>query len=391
MYGKQGFINTNGELVVKCQFDYVHPFSNGFASVSKSPYAFYIKEKYDSSPRNNTLPIEFNNGEITFASSFYNETAVVAYNEKSAVINTKGQKIDNYKGKINSNCYNKYDYTIVDCGSKSRIIEYVSQINNSIISFKENDLYGYKIGTNTIVYPSFSTAYSFMTSGYAIASINGKFGLLHIIDGSISTYLAKQNSTTKIDGSLSASSKGEIEKYDYVVTAPSFINQSDLKFFLDNGNGHLQECTLTSKQGTLRTSFIPSGTKSKPKDVIIASEVYYKGILLYKHHQSFEIFYPVTPKIVVYGPFTKTERANKDDYQVICATVSNPTDNIVTGELRVFAKKNGSGSKLFTVKPGENDSIKLSLKIYKEEVVPATIKCSTGSKSIKQVTLKPFY
>lgn len=397
--GRQGFLNANGDLIIKCQFDNVHPFSNGFASIFKYPNAYYITEKYDSSPRDHTLPVDFNNGDITFASSFYNEKAVVAYNEKSAVINTKGLRIGNYKGKIDSKCYNKYDYTIVDCGSKNRIEEYTCKYNDEIITFQNNNLYGYKKSGNVIVYATFSQASSFTSNGCAIASINGKYGLLQLLDGSINSYVAKQGESTKYEGSFKASTKGDIDKYDYIISKSSNMQPSDFKIRLNNGDGNFVEKSVANDHDLLRVTFNPCTLENKSKEVAIASKIYYKGFLIHKYEQTFNVNYPASPvqvhssSLVISGPKMQTDRANEKDVQVLCATISNSTSS----DINVIAtlsvpSKNISIRHSITIPASASRKITLPISnVYKRETVNATLTLSTGKSSTNQVELNPYY
>jgi hypothetical protein len=392
--GKQGFINSSGEVVVKCQFDNVHPFSNGYASVSKYPYAYYITERYDSNPSRSMLPIEFNYGEITFATTFHNGRAVVAYNGKSAVINTSGKKVGKYKGKINETCYNKFDYTIKGCGSEEKDGTYNPPVSRTIEPYFENGLYGYRQNGEIIVYPSFSKAGVTIDREYAVVTFDGKVGLLHFVDGEITSFIAKKNGSSPLTGAMSATSKGTVSRCDYVLNVPSQTNESYYSVSIDRGDGTVE---AMDRHGSMRVSFLPLLAARKAKSVTITAIVKYFGITVHRFQQTFELSYAGGLgggnglRISVIA--TQTERANDKDVQVVRAVVSNggADDVVVTATLSIPSKSLNSKTKL-TIPASGSRNITLSVHdVLKTETVEAKVTLSTGESTTKQITLKPYY
>lgn len=403
--GKQGFINTTGELVIKCQFDNVHPFSDGYASVSKYPKAFYITDRYDVSPKQSVLPIEFNYGDITFASTFYNGRAVVAYNDKSAVINLTGKKVGSYKGKINSACYNKYDYTIKDCGSVAPGSEYQPAKNSLITVYSDNGLYGYRQDNGVIVYPSFNKAEEILANGYAVVIYNNKAGLIRLSDGDVNAFVAKASGTSPFDGVIKVSGKSVTDSYSLVVALPNAAKASDYSVSVDNGSGTLQPAKVNIANNLLRAQLSPQLANDADK-LRIAAEVRYKGIVVGKYDHTFTVSRSSSQSATttshqgssqhsalrISGPAPQTKSANDKDIQIVAAVISNPSGNSVsvTATLSI-PSKNLSTRQTYTIPAGGSRTISVAVKVLKKESVITSISLSTGQSASKQVTLIPYY
>ena len=399
--GKEGYMDTSGEIVIKCQFDKVHPFSEGLASVSKYPKAFYINEQYDNNPKASILPVEFNYGDLTFATTFYKGQAVVAYNTKSAVINTHGQKIGNYSGRINATCFNKFDYTIKDCGAKERSAEYKPDSGTSIVAFVEqNGLMGYREGTDTLLHASLSTAGSFLNTGYAVACQNGKAGLLHIIEGDVKPYLEVEGKPLQQGGKLTASDKGLLSPCNIIVELGPRCSPEDYTVNIDNGTGELKPATTVASSGKLGASFTPELPAPKAQALQLRCEVCYKGLPISRFAQQVEVQHPAPKPAVqtvhhlrISGPSVQTEKANEKDEQVVLAVVHNNSDAgiTVTATLKVPAKDKTARQTLTIPANGSKKIAVVIPNVGKTETVSASIVLSSGESASGSVTLKPYY
>jgi hypothetical protein len=405
--GKQGFMNVTGELVIKCQFDNVHPFSDGYASVAKYPKAFYITDRYDVNPKQSVLPIEFNYGDITFASTFYNGRAVVAYNDKSAVINLAGKKVGNFKGKINATCYNKFDYTIKDCGSVAPGNDFIPTTNPLITAYFENGLYGYRQGSTVIAYPSFNNATDVSSNGYAVVTSNNKVGLIHIFDGDVTAFVTKSTENTPYEGSIKVNSKGAAETFGLVVVLPNESNASDYTVTIDNGDGSLQPAMVNITNNLLKANLLPR-ISYNAENVNIAANIYYKGIAVEKYSHTFAIArssvqtatatttYQAPSQhsaLRIYGPVTQTERANEKDQQVVQAVIYNPNITSVSVTAAISIPSKGlSSQKKYTIPARSSQMISLTVSnVQKQETVSASVTLTTGQTESNKVTLKPYY
>ena len=105
-----GYLGTDGNIAIPCQFQAAFPFSEGLASVMLDDRAYYINRNIDY------LPVEAGYGNLLFASTFSGEEAVVysanGYNPKGYVINRRGRIVKPYKVKSTDLKVNKYDHSV---------------------------------------------------------------------------------------------------------------------------------------------------------------------------------------------------------------------------------------------------------------------------------------
>ena len=78
-----GYINTKGEQIVECKFDYADSFNEGFAAVAKDDKYGYINTKFEQ-----IVECKFDD------TNYFNEGfAAVKKDRKCGYINTKGEQI----------------------------------------------------------------------------------------------------------------------------------------------------------------------------------------------------------------------------------------------------------------------------------------------------------
>ncbi|OUT17570.1 hypothetical protein B9N60_04600 [Campylobacter concisus] len=85
--GKWGYINTKGEQIVECKFDYVGDFKDGLAMVEKDGKRGYINTKGEQ-----IVECKFD-----YVGDFKDGLAMVEKDGKRGYINTKGEQIIEYK------------------------------------------------------------------------------------------------------------------------------------------------------------------------------------------------------------------------------------------------------------------------------------------------------
>lgn len=94
--GKYGFIDPSGREVIRCQFADALAFRDGWAPVLDGRYMKYIGNRYGQD-NSHVLAVDFNYGELSDASCFANGNAVVAYNNKYALIDKYGKVLRKIK------------------------------------------------------------------------------------------------------------------------------------------------------------------------------------------------------------------------------------------------------------------------------------------------------
>ncbi|MFA5328110.1 MAG: WG repeat-containing protein [Prolixibacteraceae bacterium] len=95
---KWGYLNKSGSLQIQCKFTSAHPFSEGLAAVTASSYGIggwaYIN------PSGIGVILQDNN--FTWASSFYQGKAIVAFSKQLACIDARGKRVDGGLPKLSS-------------------------------------------------------------------------------------------------------------------------------------------------------------------------------------------------------------------------------------------------------------------------------------------------
>ncbi len=382
--GKQGFINESGHIVVKCQFDVVRPFNEGLASIKKGSWVYYIKEDYDAN-HNNVVYCQWRNGEITFGSSFKNGEAVVGYGSKYKVINAEGKELRNYKA---SNVeINKYNYTIISPNERAQQnVEYfVPQYNNTIKVFTSRGKYGFSSNDGIILNPVLNNASQVNEHNISIVNLNGKTGLLKIIDGNIDATL---NYNGKDVSLVKLGSNGRDKKLQYTITIPQqYIGHTRL--LIDNGNGNMQDVSSSVSQvsNVLSYDFV-----SCNDDIVaeVKCKLIYDGIEVYDsiHELSFMNIKISQPKVATY------QADEKNGIQNVYSVISNESKKSVTitATLTVDCKLNSAVSKTFELIIPAKSSKRVSVPVQVKtvETVSATIKLSTGDEKSSKVKVRCY-
>lgn len=299
--GKFGYINTSGDIVVKCQFDNALPFKEGYAPVKQGNYMKFITENYDRNASRNMLVVDFHYGEMTAAGCFSNGLAPIAYNTDYALINANGQKVKKIK-----EAEFKQTYKANNAAPSSKSVGFTTASN--YIEYSENGKYGLKQGDNIIVTPQFDSFREKYSDGYVLTSLNGKQGLLKINDGDISIKTNVKGITTS---ELQADKKGIIQPITFDCSVP--INLNNYRILLNAGNGQLIDKTSEfSRNGNTYTftssPIVAQGADECQTHIVIEND----GIILADLQKNFKIIYPIKLRLVPSKPFEV--RADEKDY-----------------------------------------------------------------------------
>ena len=393
--GKKGYINTKGELVVKCRFSEAHPFSNGLASVTRARRVYYITKNYDKNPKNNVLLIDFNHSELTFGSTFHNDCAVVAYNKKAAVVNSYGEFIEKYDKEIN---VNKFDHTISSSGTKSKVSEYVATEEDKNISvYSVNGQYGYREGDKILVYPVFDFAEPFLVNGHALVTYKKKVGLLKLLDGDIEPSIISQEDGREVDDELKVGKDGSLPGCEYALGIPSCLDDTAFKVFLNYGPSGLQETDIRSLNDRILARFTPV-SDNKSDSLTVKAEVLYNDLPVLKTSSTLALVKSISltrrkASLVIIGPAVQTERADEKDTQVIYATIRNKGNADAKVKVTLVVKeKNMSVTNDLVIPVSGRKSISVTVpNVSKDEQVTAAVSLSSGESSTRKVSLKTYY
>jgi len=237
--GEYGFINPLGkEIILGAKYKMTHPFSEGLASVTlnKGGRVIYINSKAQP------LQIEAGDGEIYFGTNFKNGEAVVStINKKLYRIGKQGQiieKVDLQKIFVDEK------YCIMSSDDKSlpdfqkTAAEEQSTLNDGLMPYHEDNLYGYKNGNTIVLLPQFDKAFPFV-NGTAKVVKQGKYGLLSII--------SNHSVTAKIKKSSLKVKKEVPEDIEYSVIFPAGTVFNSVELSAENlKKNQTEKCTLVS-------------------------------------------------------------------------------------------------------------------------------------------------
>ena len=275
--GGWGYLDTDGNIVIPCQYQIAYPFSEGFASVKLDNKTYYINRNM------NYLPIEVGFGELVFGSTFSGQEAIVysgySLTPKGYVINRRGKTLRKVKEKLADLKVNKYDHSV---GNKEqRYKEQVQQlqIDDSYSVFEENGLYGYK-KDEVVVLPAQLDKAEPVRGEFANVQYKGKSGVLHIVDGTFSAQL--ENRKIDVVGK-------EVEKGFIKVDVPKALADAPIQMVIVDEHGEKMQVKALSTQGEQRSfSFLPAKVPDKSRNVNYSMELWSENLLLWNDKASID-------------------------------------------------------------------------------------------------------
>lgn len=374
-YGKFGYINPSGQIIIKCQFDNALPFKEGWAAVKQGNYFKYINDTYDRNPSRSVLVVDFHYGDMTLASCFSNGRAAIAYNRDFALIGTNGRKIK----KLNETDF-KQTFKHNNAAPKGNN-EY-STVKN-FVEFSENGLLGLKQGTNLIIKPQFNSFPSQYGDGYIVTELNGRQGLLSVTEGNYSFDI---KSASGSNSKLEVGRKGIIERVKLTISLPS--NRNKLKLTVDCGNGIKQDVTPNlSVNGTTATISISPSLTANAKKCIISAELENDGIIVADVSKEFTLSHPI--RLRVSQPKVVSYKADENNNVTIYSIIYNDSNKAVTVKVTLSAKHAESHS--YTIEPHGSVRISLTENITGAQSVNASVSLSSGERANSTLYLEPYF
>lgn len=374
--GKYGFINAEGNFVVKCQFTDALPFKEGWASVRfDNNLVKYISETYDSSPSRSILAVDFQDGDMTLASCFRDGQAAVAYNGKYALIDSWGNRLKKLKE-------SEFGETFKNNNAAPKSSDGY-QPSKTYAEYAENGRYGLKQGEDIIAKAQFNALPVQYSDGYIVADKNGKHGVLTVVDGNYSFDIKSAKGS---DSELYVDRKGNVEGININISIPS--SPKDLRLSVDFGNGVMQDLTsqLSSNSSSVSASFTPI-LSANAENCVINATLENDGILVAETSNNFSVSYPI--KLRVSQPKAVSYKADKDNNVTIYSNIYNDSNKAVTVKVTLTAKQSVSLSS--TIKPHGSVQISLTEKITVAQNVRASVSLSTGERADSTIYLEPYF
>lgn len=372
--GKYGYINPEGEIVVRCQFDMALPFKEGYAPVKKGNYMQFITEDFDRNPSRNTLVVDFHYGEMTAAGCFSNGLAPIAYNTDYALINSQGQKVRKIKeAEFNQIFKANTAPPVNEVGLFDPVSNYTEYVDNGKKGLKQ--------GENLVLIPQFDAFGNQYSDGDIIATLNGGVGVLNINDGEVSI----KSTVNGIHATeLEVDRKGKIQPITFDCTVP--VSLSNYRLLVDDGDGQLKDRSSEfSREGnsfTLRIS--PSISKNAEKcDTRIVVEN--DGIILADDAQHYSVNYPIKLRISSPGP--SEVRANERDQATVTSRIFNDSNKDVT----VTATWSNGQSSSVKIPAHGSKTVSAIFSVTTEHKRDVSIKLSTGEYAHSTIAFYPYF
>ena len=385
--GRLGYIDPNGREAIEFNLVEAHPFSGGIAAISKgkggvigalgNAASGLLKAEKKGTPGyikgdGKFVTIQKNIGKLQQAYSFRNgEALVVTEKGRYCFINERGQLVreDN---NILISVDEMYAYNPNARNQKEKM-EY-KPVYNGPSTFSDGNKIGYRQGSKVILPPQFSHAQPF-SDNYAIAAINGKYGVLQLKAHSF-----------KHNPKFSKMDNGSDQMLDYELTVPTEWKDKTLTMYCKLNDGtESKSVSQPSGSDTRIFSFsLPTGEKPtfrlEGENLVIWEE----SMKQQSSAANSDLEIKIASTKVKAKPDTDAATVvirivNNASYrQEVTASVSGPKVNKTQKKLVIEA---GESQRVYAVYP----------KVMKEGTYKLTIKLSNGTAVEKNITVEPFF
>lgn len=360
--GKQGYLDTKGNVYINCNYLEAKPFRHGWAAVRKdgkdrTKYCAYISA--DKKTENTGIISLGGGGEnIVDATSFNAEGYALAkgINGKCVVFNSFrnpekinvehfSQAVDPYDGSYKSR-------TTADVVAPQNAKP--SNANQNINVFSENGRQGYQTaGGETVVPCQFSSAQPFY-EGRSVVEKDGIFGILRLMDGNFVAHWPEDIVRVYPDE--------ERSQLQFSLEVPSSLQQDKIVLEFDQGNGTYK------KEYPLESEFKPAFRDGAEK-CTLKGRVTYEGLLLWEGSSVVEVEY-ITLDLKT--PSVTATYADENDNQTVKTVITN-TSNVnvmVDAVLKVGGQSAPFKGKL---SPQQSKTLSVTVKVTENKAVQASV------------------
>lgn len=364
--GKQGYLDTQGNLVFKCIYLEARPFKMGWASVykdggSRSRFCAYLSQDSSIGEVGGIVGLGGNGDNIYYASSFNDNGQALVYgkNKKYQVINTRLTPTKEIRVEKFSAALNKYDYSYKSDSTDEKDKpdnEKPTEADRFAEIVSDGSTYGYRNEKGkTFVPVQFSEVQRFYDRR-AIVTKNGKVGVVKYLDGDFSVNWPDEN--------IRVYPNGKTNQIPFSIEIPSSLQPGKAVLRFDNGEG-----TFSAKD-SFGFDFFPS-IKNKRNDCRLRGKVEYDGLLLWEEEKIVAID---VITVDVTNPVTTSPYADENNRQTVRTVVTNTSkvDVRIDATLKVAGHSvpfrgnlgpNQSKVLLVTVEVNENTSVQASVSV----------------------------
>lgn len=341
--GKQGFLDVHGQLAIGCKYLEVRPFRFGYASVVAAKRRDGLYDiNYINKNGNTNGPASFSS-QLTYGTSFNEEgVAVVGDHRKYAMIDYhfKVLKTLNEKPDVSAICGIDFSLAINNDEVLTDVI--VPRPKFSIDIFKKNGLYGYSKSEDIVAPAQFSEAQDFV-GNYAIAAVQGKFGVLQLVQGRFIC-------TWPDDEPLRVYHGLNTDALHFSILMPDVLIEPTLSF--DCGDGMIEKKTNDF-------DFTPVVEQNDIACNLRAKVVSSDGLLLWEDEREMKLAFI---DIDVSKPAVTTIYADRNGNQTVKTTVTN--NSVVPVEVNVTIKVMGySNSMKVELAPHQTKDLSVVVKV----------------------------
>lgn len=387
--GKQGYLNTWGEVALPCQYKEACPFLQGWASVeSEKDGAGYINKQ------GTYMIVDFHYGQLSLGTNFNKKgEALVGYTKKGqsdfAVINTNGKVVRKYRNR-KGKPFREYDAAFSETGE-----QFVPKHNSTptfhpgFSVFASDGMFGYADANQDPIVPAQFSYAGKVADNCAIVALSRLYGIITLIDGNFSSVMEKAE--IAIQGN-------KANELQYALSIPMSMDNESIQIMFDHGDGIMRPIELNHGVYVFKPVVGNNAT-----ECTLRAQVTANGMLLWEETLHKKVKRASIVNVSFDAPTKLREYADADNNLTVSTTVRNTSDSPVTVSVSFSdpAFRDGSRNRIsqrsaqdITLGPKEKSSFSLSLKVYELETVKISVSVKAnqqpvGTKSAK-IVLKPF-
>lgn len=410
--GFYGYMDPQGRMVLQPAYINIHPFSEGYAAVSKRPRnkigQFLSKglDKLKEQFKKNAtitfvnragaeLKTQKSIGKIVNASTFNNGVSLIQNKDGNFyLMNTQGAVVRQMPASSDYGYDDRYVYIDDNYDEHPFNADYlttkVAQVDNSVRIFKDNKKYGFRTSSDIVLPAQFDDADLFFindgsTPGiFAMACSNGKWGILRLDEGDFTCEAPEAAKTTK--RTKSRKKTATVAK-GFKVSVPTAFEKATLTLTLDASGTKTTDNVVASDKPE-RTFNLAKPAGDYTAEISTNNLVVYRkafGTIAQTDNTTDN-----TPRLrIMISP--SVARADINDNAIVTVTVTNPSSEPVATVVKISGKGLNPVNRTVTIPANGSRRISTAFtKVYERESRYISVSAS-GITVNKNITVNPFF